>query len=93
MDLNETFKDGTKDFDRYTAFFKKKRPIKKKEKSINANKRMKEILLVEKFLKEKAGNPQTQEEEKIEISHQLKFLTLELEELNKRLKTVNIKKF
>ena len=93
MDLNETFKDGTKDFNRCTALFKKKRPIKKKEKSLNANKRMKEILIVEKFLKEKAGDPQTQEEERIEISHQLKFLDLEIEDLNKRLKTLNIKKF
>jgi hypothetical protein len=77
---SSTDKDGTKDFNRYTALFKKKRPIKKKEKSINANKRMKEILIVEKFLKEKAGNPQTQDEEKIEIDHQLKLLALEKED-------------
>jgi len=93
MGFNEMFKEEIKEFKRSTALFKKKRPIKKREKSLNANKRMREILIVEKFLKEKAGHPQTQEEEKIEISHQLKFLDLEIEDLNKRLKTLNIKKF
>ena len=99
---------------RRTGLFKKKQPIKKKEKqyyhhltvpgkkpretkrdihaysdlkeSRSAVNRLKEIVLLEKFLKEKAGNPHTQEEEKIEIDHQLKFLALEKEGLKKTVK-------
>jgi hypothetical protein len=57
-----------------------------KEKSQNAINRLKEIVYLDKVLKKKAGNPKTQEEEKIEISLQLKLIALELEVLNKTVK-------